>query len=198
MAARRKQLSIRPGKFVYVSNRDPYNSIAIFSIDLQTKAPMAIGHQAMGARKRRATLPSSRPVSSCSSPIIGGKHCDCVSHQPIHRRTRADERQRAGGQPRLCPIHEMNDLWPTHRSSILTTRDDRGELVYSALSDDGKTFALARATGVCSGHRPARHALFIESPLLAAFLRASLPTTPPALHASSADHRDAALPTVRR
>lgn len=41
------------GKFVYVSNRDPYNSIAIFSIDLQTKALKAIGHQAMGVKTPR-------------------------------------------------------------------------------------------------------------------------------------------------
>jgi 6-phosphogluconolactonase len=33
------------GKFVYVSNRDPYNSIAIFSIDQKTGALKAVGHE---------------------------------------------------------------------------------------------------------------------------------------------------------
>ncbi|MGE0609397.1 MAG: lactonase family protein, partial [Pirellulales bacterium] len=41
------------GKFVYVSNRDPYNSIAIFSIDPQTKALKAVGHQGMGVKTPR-------------------------------------------------------------------------------------------------------------------------------------------------
>ncbi len=33
------------GKFVYVSNRDPYNSIAIFSIDEKSGALKAVGHE---------------------------------------------------------------------------------------------------------------------------------------------------------
>ena len=33
------------GKFVYVSNRDPYNSIAIFSIDQKTGELKAVGHE---------------------------------------------------------------------------------------------------------------------------------------------------------
>ncbi len=41
------------GKFVYVSNRDPYNSIAIFSIDPQTHALTAIGHQRAGIKTPR-------------------------------------------------------------------------------------------------------------------------------------------------
>lgn len=41
------------GKFVYVSNRDPYNSIAIFSIDPQTRALKAVGHQSMGVKTPR-------------------------------------------------------------------------------------------------------------------------------------------------
>lgn len=41
------------GKFVYVSNRDPYNSIAIFSIDPQTRELKAVGHQAMGVKTPR-------------------------------------------------------------------------------------------------------------------------------------------------
>ncbi len=36
------------GKFVYVSNRDAYNSIAIFSIDLKTGELTAVGHEARG------------------------------------------------------------------------------------------------------------------------------------------------------
>lgn len=41
------------GKFVYVSNRDPYNSIAIFSIDPQTRELKAVGHQAQGIKTPR-------------------------------------------------------------------------------------------------------------------------------------------------
>ena len=50
------------GKFVYVSNRDPYNSIAIFSIDPQTRKLTAIGHQGMGVKTPRnyAIEPSGR------------------------------------------------------------------------------------------------------------------------------------------
>jgi 6-phosphogluconolactonase len=38
------------GKFVYVSNRDPYNSIAIFSVDPETHKLKAVGHQGMGVK----------------------------------------------------------------------------------------------------------------------------------------------------
>jgi 6-phosphogluconolactonase len=41
------------GKFVYVSNRDPYNSIAIFSIAPQTCELTAVGHQGMGIKTPR-------------------------------------------------------------------------------------------------------------------------------------------------
>ena len=41
------------GKFVYVSNRDPYNSIAIFSIDPRTRKLTAVGHQGMGVKTPR-------------------------------------------------------------------------------------------------------------------------------------------------
>lgn len=41
------------GKFVYVSNRDPYNSIAIFSIDPKTRKLTAVGHQGMGVKTPR-------------------------------------------------------------------------------------------------------------------------------------------------
>jgi 6-phosphogluconolactonase len=41
------------GKFVYVSNRDPYNSIAIFSLDPQTRKVTAVGHQSMGVKTPR-------------------------------------------------------------------------------------------------------------------------------------------------
>jgi 6-phosphogluconolactonase len=41
------------GKFVYVSNRDPYNSIAIFSIDAKSRELTAVGHQAMGIKTPR-------------------------------------------------------------------------------------------------------------------------------------------------
>jgi len=41
------------GKFVYVSNRDPYNSIAIFSIDQKTYELKAVGHQASGIKTPR-------------------------------------------------------------------------------------------------------------------------------------------------
>ena len=41
------------GKFVYVSNRDPYNSIAIFSIDPRTHKLTAVGHQGMGVKTPR-------------------------------------------------------------------------------------------------------------------------------------------------
>lgn len=41
------------GKFVYVSNRDPYNSIAIFSIDSQTRELRSVGHQATGIKTPR-------------------------------------------------------------------------------------------------------------------------------------------------
>ena len=41
------------GKFVYVSNRDPYNSIAIFSVDLETGMLKAVGHQGMGVKTPR-------------------------------------------------------------------------------------------------------------------------------------------------
>ncbi|MFN0020458.1 MAG: lactonase family protein [Pirellulaceae bacterium] len=41
------------GKFVYVSNRDPYNSIAIFSIDPKTRELKSVGHQAMGVKTPR-------------------------------------------------------------------------------------------------------------------------------------------------
>ena len=41
------------GKFVYVSNRDPYNSIAIFSIDPKTGELKAVGHQSVGIKTPR-------------------------------------------------------------------------------------------------------------------------------------------------
>jgi 6-phosphogluconolactonase len=41
------------GKFVYVSNRDPYNSIAIFSIDQKTRELTAVGHQGTGVKTPR-------------------------------------------------------------------------------------------------------------------------------------------------
>jgi len=41
------------GKFAYVSNRDPYNSIAIFSIDAKTHALTAVGHQSKGVKTPR-------------------------------------------------------------------------------------------------------------------------------------------------
>lgn len=41
------------GKFVYVSNRDPYNSIAIFSVDPQTHELTTVGHQSMGIKTPR-------------------------------------------------------------------------------------------------------------------------------------------------
>lgn len=41
------------GRFVYVSNRDPYNSIAIFAIDPQTRRLTAVGHQSTGIRTPR-------------------------------------------------------------------------------------------------------------------------------------------------
>ncbi len=41
------------GKFVYVSNRDPYNSIAIFSVDPQTGLLTARGHQSDGIKTPR-------------------------------------------------------------------------------------------------------------------------------------------------
>lgn len=41
------------GKFVYVSNRDPYNSIAIFSVDPLTHELKAVGHQATGVKTPR-------------------------------------------------------------------------------------------------------------------------------------------------
>jgi 6-phosphogluconolactonase len=41
------------GKFVYVSNRDPYNSIAIFSVDPETREVKAVGHQSMGVKTPR-------------------------------------------------------------------------------------------------------------------------------------------------
>jgi hypothetical protein len=41
------------GKFVYVSNRDPYNSIAIFSIDSKTGELKAVGHEARGVKTPR-------------------------------------------------------------------------------------------------------------------------------------------------
>ena len=41
------------GKFVYVSNRDPYNSIAIFSLDPQTRELKSVGHQATGVKTPR-------------------------------------------------------------------------------------------------------------------------------------------------
>lgn len=41
------------GKFVYVSNRDPYNSIAIFSVDPQTALLTAQGHLSDGIKTPR-------------------------------------------------------------------------------------------------------------------------------------------------
>lgn len=41
------------GKFVYVSNRDPYNSIAIFSVDQPTGLLTAAGHQSEGIKTPR-------------------------------------------------------------------------------------------------------------------------------------------------
>lgn len=41
------------GKFVYVSNRDPYNSIAIFAIDQVTRKLKAVGHQGAGIKTPR-------------------------------------------------------------------------------------------------------------------------------------------------
>jgi 6-phosphogluconolactonase len=41
------------GKFVYVSNRDPYNSIAIFSVDSNSGDLQIVGHQAAGIKTPR-------------------------------------------------------------------------------------------------------------------------------------------------
>lgn len=41
------------GKFVYVSNRDPFNSIAIFAIDPKTRELTAIGHESRGVKTPR-------------------------------------------------------------------------------------------------------------------------------------------------
>ena len=41
------------GKFVYVSNRDPYHSIAIFAIDPKTREVTAVGHQGQGIKRPR-------------------------------------------------------------------------------------------------------------------------------------------------
>ena len=41
------------GRFVYVSNRDPYNSIAIFAIDPKSAELKAIGHQSAGIKTPR-------------------------------------------------------------------------------------------------------------------------------------------------
>lgn len=41
------------GKFVYVSNRDPYNSIAIFLIDPKSGELTAVGHQSIGIKTPR-------------------------------------------------------------------------------------------------------------------------------------------------
>src|SRR5262249_52300061 len=41
------------GNFVYVSNRDPYNSIAIFSVDPKSGELKAVGHQANGVKTPR-------------------------------------------------------------------------------------------------------------------------------------------------
>jgi 6-phosphogluconolactonase len=41
------------GKFVYVSNRDPYNSIAIFSIDPKTGELRAVGVETRGVKTPR-------------------------------------------------------------------------------------------------------------------------------------------------
>ena len=45
-----------------MSNRDPYNSIAIFSIDQKTRKLTAVGHQGMGVKTPRnyAIEPSGR------------------------------------------------------------------------------------------------------------------------------------------
>ncbi len=50
------------GKFVYVSNRDPYNSIAIFAIDPETHQLTVVGHQGAGIKTPRnfAIDPSGR------------------------------------------------------------------------------------------------------------------------------------------
>ena len=48
------EVAVHPsGKFVYVSNRDPYHSIAIFSIDDQTGELAAVGHQGEGIKTPR-------------------------------------------------------------------------------------------------------------------------------------------------
>lgn len=41
------------GKFVYVSNRDPYNSIAIFAVDPESFELSPVGHQATGIKTPR-------------------------------------------------------------------------------------------------------------------------------------------------
>ncbi len=41
------------GKFVYVSNRDPYNSIAIFSYDAKSGTVQAVGHEPRGIKTPR-------------------------------------------------------------------------------------------------------------------------------------------------
>jgi 6-phosphogluconolactonase len=41
------------GRFVYVSNRDPYHSIAIFSIDAKTGELAAVGHESRGIKRPR-------------------------------------------------------------------------------------------------------------------------------------------------
>lgn len=48
------EVAVHPsGKFVYVSNRDPYHSIAIFSIDEQSGELASVGHQGKGIKTPR-------------------------------------------------------------------------------------------------------------------------------------------------
>ena len=100
------------GKFVYVSNRDPYNSIAIFSIDPQTRELKAVGHQGMGVKTPRnfAIEPTGQYMLVANQ---SGGNVIVFRINPAHRRTDADRGERAGVQPGVRAVYrdEMTPPW---------------------------------------------------------------------------------------
>ena len=89
------------GNFVYVSNRDPYNSIAIFSIDPKTGELKAVGHR--GTRHQDAAQLRHRADGQVHAGRQSiGQQRDLVPHQSDDRRTDADRQQRRSRQRRCA------------------------------------------------------------------------------------------------
>ena len=109
------------GKFVYVSNRDPYNSIAIFSIDQKTFELTAVGHEAM--RHQDAAQLRHRAdgeVHAGRQPV--GQQRDLIPDQSHDRRVDADWQQRGDQPAGVRALHGHGKVTGSSNSRMIARR----------------------------------------------------------------------------